>query len=111
VAEEMVELTDEEYAEYEKWLAEPRYTITFSHDELEYLHMAIHSLLTSQQGLSDEIRNETVSRNDVLESLGKEPETEVIVNLTDVVAKQYVDIKALFAKLRVPVNGDDLTEG
>lgn len=113
--EAMAEVTEEEFAEWERSRKEPRWTIQVSEDEMEYIQLGLHSFMERQQELADKHRDSTLSRNDVLEAFGAHedpvthPGADDGVSMTDMFAAQYVDAKNLL-KRTIEVAGHDLAE-
>lgn len=113
----MTEVTDEEFEAWERSRKEPRWTLTVSEDEMEYLQLALHAYMEVQKGLTEAHRNDTLSRNNVLESLGHAREDPIThpgaddgISLTDMFAAQYVDAKNLLQRT-IEIVGHDMTEG
>ena len=90
------------------------YTIEVNSDEMEYLQSALFMYMERMQQLTQEHLNDTLSRNDILETVGQHEDPVMVpqpedVNVSDVFSAQYVTAKQLRARL-VEMTGYDMTE-
>jgi len=92
-------------------------SIELESDKFEYLFMGLHALQEHHKQFMQEDKDKTISRNDVLEGMGAAREDPVTnpqpepVNVSDVWAAQYVDVKELLARLVQFVGYDMAEEG
>jgi hypothetical protein len=83
----------------------------------EYVFMGLHALQEQNKRLAEEHKDTTLSRNDVIESMGGVREDPVTnpqpepVNVTDAFVSQYVDVKDLLGRLSQFVGYDMAEEG
>jgi hypothetical protein len=93
------------------------FTITVTAEEMEYLHMALHAMQRINQENIGDSKDQTISRNDILEAVGQAREDPITnpqpepVNLSDVFIAQYVDIQRLLNRLVEMVGYDMAEEG
>jgi len=92
-------------------------SIEIEAEQFEYFFMGLHALQDYNRLNAQETQGQTLSRNDVLESLGAAREDPVLhpqpddVNVSDVFTAQYVDVKKLLSRLVSFVGYDMAEEG
>jgi hypothetical protein len=92
-------------------------SIELESEQFEYLFMGLHALQEQNKRLAEEHKDTTISRNDIIESVGGVREDPITnpqpepVNVTDAFAAQYVDVKTLLGRLSQFVGYDMAEEG